>query len=145
MRKINEEKYNFWFDHIRACELSGLTQRSYCETHQLHLSQFGYWRHKSLKSHRNDLKRFSRSLRARTHRKQEEWFNKINQDVLFRSFPIWLIPLSDMTGCLPLRKEIFDGFNGVSTDTRTLEAGQLFVALKGPDFDGNRFVAEARP
>jgi UDP-N-acetylmuramoyl-tripeptide--D-alanyl-D-alanine ligase len=37
-----------------------------------------------------------------------------------------------------------DGFNGVSTDTRTLEAGQLFVALKGPDFDGNRFVAEAR-
>jgi UDP-N-acetylmuramoyl-tripeptide--D-alanyl-D-alanine ligase len=36
-----------------------------------------------------------------------------------------------------------DSFHGISTDTRTIESGQLFVALKGPDFDGNRFVAEA--
>ncbi|MCC7015808.1 MAG: UDP-N-acetylmuramoylalanyl-D-glutamyl-2,6-diaminopimelate--D-alanyl-D-alanine ligase [Rhodospirillales bacterium] len=33
--------------------------------------------------------------------------------------------------------------SGVSIDTRTLEAGDLFVALKGPRLDGHDFVAEA--
>ena len=32
---------------------------------------------------------------------------------------------------------------GVSTDTRTLRAGQAFVALKGPNHDGHDHVAEA--
>lgn len=32
---------------------------------------------------------------------------------------------------------------GVSTDTRTLEAGELFVALKGPNFDGAQFLPQA--
>lgn len=32
---------------------------------------------------------------------------------------------------------------GVSTDTRTSSAGDLFLALSGPNFDGNRFAAEA--
>lgn len=32
---------------------------------------------------------------------------------------------------------------GVSTDTRTLEAGELFIALKGPNFDGAEFLAQA--
>ena len=35
-------------------------------------------------------------------------------------------------------------FDGVSTDTRTLKQGELFVALKGPNFDGNEYVAQAR-
>ncbi|MBW2621483.1 MAG: UDP-N-acetylmuramoyl-tripeptide--D-alanyl-D-alanine ligase, partial [Deltaproteobacteria bacterium] len=34
-------------------------------------------------------------------------------------------------------------FSGVSTDTRTLEPGQLFVALKGPRFDGHEFIDDA--
>ena len=34
-------------------------------------------------------------------------------------------------------------FIGVSTDTRTLESGALFVALRGPNFDGGEFVAAA--
>jgi UDP-N-acetylmuramoyl-tripeptide--D-alanyl-D-alanine ligase len=34
-------------------------------------------------------------------------------------------------------------FAGVSTDTRSLEAGELFVALEGPNFDGHRFIAAA--
>ena len=33
--------------------------------------------------------------------------------------------------------------SGVSTDTRTLEDGQLFVALSGPNFDAHDFVATA--
>ncbi|MGB6602894.1 MAG: Mur ligase domain-containing protein, partial [Steroidobacteraceae bacterium] len=34
-------------------------------------------------------------------------------------------------------------FSGVASDSRTLEPGELFVALKGPNFDGHRFVAAA--
>ncbi len=30
----------------------------------------------------------------------------------------------------------------VSTDSRTISAGALFIALKGPNFDGSRFVAD---
>lgn len=36
-----------------------------------------------------------------------------------------------------------DGFAGVSTDTRTLAPGSLFVALSGERFDGHDFVQEA--
>jgi UDP-N-acetylmuramoyl-tripeptide--D-alanyl-D-alanine ligase len=34
-------------------------------------------------------------------------------------------------------------FTGVSTDTRTLQPGNLFVALRGEHFDGHRYLAEA--
>lgn len=34
-------------------------------------------------------------------------------------------------------------FTTVSTDTRTLKSGDLFIALQGPKFNGNEFVAEA--
>ncbi len=35
------------------------------------------------------------------------------------------------------------GFEGVSTDTRTLNSGELFFALSGPNFDGGDFVSQA--
>ena len=35
-------------------------------------------------------------------------------------------------------------FAGVSTDSRTLKAGELFVALRGPNFDGHAFVPDAQ-
>ena len=48
-------------------------------------------------------------------------------------------------------KTVSSDFNGrdeefelISTDTRTLQPGALFVALQGPRFDGNNFVEEAR-
>jgi UDP-N-acetylmuramoyl-tripeptide--D-alanyl-D-alanine ligase len=34
-------------------------------------------------------------------------------------------------------------YAGVSIDSRTLEPGQLFVAIKGPRFDGHAFLAQA--
>ncbi len=34
-------------------------------------------------------------------------------------------------------------YTSVSTDSRTLSKGALFVALRGPNFDGNRFVGAA--
>lgn len=33
--------------------------------------------------------------------------------------------------------------SGVSTDSRTIEQGELFVALKGPNFDGHDFLEQA--
>jgi UDP-N-acetylmuramoyl-tripeptide--D-alanyl-D-alanine ligase len=35
-------------------------------------------------------------------------------------------------------------YGGVSTDTRTLQAGELFVALRGPRFNANEFLAAAQ-
>ena len=35
------------------------------------------------------------------------------------------------------------GFCGISTDTRTLSAGQLFFALRGPNYDGEEFIGRA--
>ena len=34
-------------------------------------------------------------------------------------------------------------FDGVSTDSRSVRPGQLFVALKGPSFDGHEYVGQA--
>jgi UDP-N-acetylmuramoyl-tripeptide--D-alanyl-D-alanine ligase len=33
--------------------------------------------------------------------------------------------------------------NGISTDTRTIKGGELFLALKGPNFDGHKFIKQA--
>ena len=35
------------------------------------------------------------------------------------------------------------GFDSVSTDTRTLQPGQLFFALQGERYDAREFVADA--
>jgi UDP-N-acetylmuramoyl-tripeptide--D-alanyl-D-alanine ligase len=40
-------------------------------------------------------------------------------------------------------RERFPERVAVSTDTRTLESGELFVALRGENFDGHAFVADA--
>ncbi len=34
-------------------------------------------------------------------------------------------------------------YNGVGTDTRTLAAGEIYLALRGPNFDGNNFLDAA--
>ncbi|MGH8220717.1 MAG: UDP-N-acetylmuramoyl-tripeptide--D-alanyl-D-alanine ligase [Steroidobacteraceae bacterium] len=34
-------------------------------------------------------------------------------------------------------------YSGISTDTRTIEAGALFIALRGPRFNGHEFLAAA--
>ena len=38
---------------------------------------------------------------------------------------------------------LFLASKGVNTDTRTIEPGQLFVALKGETFDGNAYAQKA--
>lgn len=43
-------------------------------------------------------------------------------------------------------KSLYDRYNectGVSTDTRKIEPGNMFFALKGPNFDGNQYARQA--
>ncbi len=47
------------------------------------------------------------------------------------------------TGGALVRRGRADVFDGVSTDSRTLAAGSLFVPLRGPRFDGHDFLAQA--
>ena len=47
------------------------------------------------------------------------------------------------TGGRLLAGEPRGAVEGVSTDSRTIRAGQLFVALRGPRFDGHDFIAQA--
>jgi len=51
--------------------------------------------------------------------------------------------LLDCTGAVRLSGEGRVEITGVSTDTRTLRRGDLFLALSGPNFDGNRFAGTA--
>lgn len=54
--------------------------------------------------------------------------------------------LADLAEAMGTRLEAGDAelaVGGVSTDTRTLRPGDLFVALSGPHFDGARFVQAA--
>ena len=58
------------------------------------------------------------------------------------------MPLSEAAGALnaemlgPTARGAVE-FRGVSTDTRTLNAGELYVALKGPRFDGHTLLETA--
>jgi UDP-N-acetylmuramoyl-tripeptide--D-alanyl-D-alanine ligase len=55
-----------------------------------------------------------------------------------------MMTLSEAARVLNARLEGADhGFSGVSTDSRALAPGELFVALRGERFDGHRFLAEA--
>ncbi|TBW56258.1 UDP-N-acetylmuramoyl-tripeptide--D-alanyl-D-alanine ligase [Marinobacter halodurans] len=48
---------------------------------------------------------------------------------------------AEMAGASPQSPTV--GFTGVSTDTRTINPGDLFVALRGERFDGHRYVLDA--
>jgi UDP-N-acetylmuramoyl-tripeptide--D-alanyl-D-alanine ligase len=56
----------------------------------------------------------------------------------------FLMQLADVARALGASDVASDiEFTGVSTDTRTLKAGDLFVALKGENFDGHEYLARA--
>lgn len=54
----------------------------------------------------------------------------------------WEELLAGISGRL-IRGDLGRKATGISTDTRTLKAGELFVALKGPNFDGHQYVPQA--
>ena len=53
--------------------------------------------------------------------------------------------LSQLTTALSARLVSADAsFSGVSIDSRSVAAGQLFVALTGPRFDGHDYLADVQ-
>jgi UDP-N-acetylmuramoyl-tripeptide--D-alanyl-D-alanine ligase len=56
-----------------------------------------------------------------------------------------VMPLSEAAQVLDARQWGADvTFRGISTDTRSLSEGNLFVALEGPNFDGHDYIDQAR-
>ncbi|MEH6578780.1 MAG: UDP-N-acetylmuramoyl-tripeptide--D-alanyl-D-alanine ligase [Amphritea sp.] len=56
-----------------------------------------------------------------------------------------LVNLSALVGVLSAQLLGDDvAISGVSTDTRRVQAGDLFIALKGPNFDAHDFIQQAR-
>ncbi|HVS19117.1 MAG TPA: Mur ligase domain-containing protein, partial [Planctomycetota bacterium] len=49
----------------------------------------------------------------------------------------------DSTGAMLVRGDADRLVHGVSTDTRTLRPQALYLALSGPNFDGNAFARQA--
>ncbi|MBL8993141.1 MAG: UDP-N-acetylmuramoyl-tripeptide--D-alanyl-D-alanine ligase [Spirochaetia bacterium] len=62
-----------------------------------------------------------------------------------------MIPLKDLSRLsathflsgIPASGRRIRGFSGVSTDTRTLKPGELFIALRGENFNGHDFLEQA--
>lgn len=54
-----------------------------------------------------------------------------------------LTEVIDSTGAVLLRGNAERLVHGVSTDTRSIHPEALYLALSGPNFDGNRFAADA--
>ncbi len=52
--------------------------------------------------------------------------------------------LLEQTGAVLMNGDPKRWIHGVSTDTRTLRPHQLYLALSGPNFDGNQFAPQAR-
>ena len=58
-----------------------------------------------------------------------------------------MLSLDTLMGWLPLARQVGDGRTvalRVHTDTRSLQPGDLFVALKGEHFDAHEFLSQAR-
>lgn len=57
--------------------------------------------------------------------------------------PLRLADIAEMSGCAPPSTQPGIEVTRISKDTRTIGPGDLYLAIKGDHFDGNRFVAEA--
>lgn len=57
------------------------------------------------------------------------------------SFSMSLDEVSAVLSAKRLGEDVF--VNGLSTDTRNIKGGELFLALKGPNYDGHNFVQQA--
>lgn len=62
----------------------------------------------TLASKRKELAGFLRAISARTGSQQEQYFANIDFSVILKTFPVWLVKISDIYKVLPLVQELFD-------------------------------------
>lgn len=62
----------------------------------------------ALKTNRKELNGFLQALKARRRTRQSELFENLSFKVILKTFPIWLVKLSDIHRVLPLIPEMFD-------------------------------------
>jgi len=89
-------------------ELEKTLQIQISKTIQYIENRYGAGVNDSLRRNWNDISHLAKALRARTGTKQEEYFDMTNFDKILRTFPVWLVKMSDIYKILPLRKELFD-------------------------------------
>ncbi len=69
---------------------------------------FEYQFDRALFKSREMYRLFFRSLSSRNSSRKEEFFSKIDLDLLLDTLPIWLVNMADIHSLFPLRKEVFD-------------------------------------
>ncbi|MEA2043106.1 MAG: AAA domain-containing protein [Bacteroidota bacterium] len=62
----------------------------------------------TLSKNRKELMTLQKALKARVGSIQETLFSKIDLNVILKTFPVWLVKMSDIYKVLPLKKELFD-------------------------------------
>ncbi|MFY0675346.1 MAG: DNA2/NAM7 family helicase [Bacteroidia bacterium] len=65
-------------------------------------------RYRSIRQNRSTYTRLEKALKARTIKTKEERFETVNFEEIKKSFPVWLVNLSETANVLPLRKGLFD-------------------------------------
>lgn len=65
----------------------------------------------------------------------------MNQVESINSFSMSLDEITEILSAERVGENI--QIKGISTDTRTIKGGELFLALKGPNFDGHNFIKDA--
>ncbi|OYT14460.1 MAG: hypothetical protein B7C24_18215, partial [Bacteroidetes bacterium 4572_77] len=61
-----------------------------------------------LAKNRESVANILKALRARTGLRKEEYFKKVDNKILFKIFPIWLVKMKDIYKVLPNTREMFD-------------------------------------
>ncbi len=70
--------------------------------------------------------------------------NSAEQPISSPLYPkLTLADVAEAAGAVSVKGNSDSRFTGISTDTRTLKTGELFWALRGENFDGNRFSETA--
>ncbi|MGB0429662.1 MAG: AAA domain-containing protein [Bacteroidia bacterium] len=65
-------------------------------------------RYQSIRQNRSTYTRLEKALKARTIKTKEERFEAVSFEEIKKSFPVWLVNLSETANVLPLRKDLFD-------------------------------------
>jgi hypothetical protein len=77
-------------------------------TRKLLHDSYYYQLGQTLQHHRREVQQLVAGLRARTRGKQDRLFGQVNFRQIHQAFPVWLVPVTQLSDVLPLQRELFD-------------------------------------